>query len=99
MDNNLTPDQVMDRYACALEARAYVDAEVEDCRRIFTEMRRQGIIGDKLEHPAFTLTWQTRSRWVYSPAVKRLQQMEQYEGVATKKISGSWTAKPIKPKF
>ena len=98
-DPALTPDDIIDRLTFALKRKADAEADIQNCKEVLTLMRKEGLIGDKLESEELNLVWTTRSTWQYSNAVKQLQQMEQAEGVATKKTSESWTAKPIKPKF
>ena len=96
---NLTADDVLDRLSAAIQRKAEADADIQNCKEVLSLMRAEGLINDTVESDDLKLTWTTRSTWTYSPAVKQLQQMEQVEGLATKKISESWTAKPIKPKF
>ena len=98
MPDMQTADDIMDRYAAALIRMEQDKQEIEDCRAILTQLRKDGIIGDKLDHPTFSLTWRSTSRWTYSAAVKQLQEMEQIEGIATKSTSGSFAAIRKKPK-
>ena len=96
---SLTPDDVLDRLAAAINRKADAEQEISNCKEVLTLMRAEGLINDTLESDDLKLTWTTRSTWQYSNAVKSLQQMEQIEGVATKKQSSSWTAKQLSPKF
>ena len=95
----LTPDAVMDRYWELITKQKEVAEGIEECRSVLSIMRKEGIINDELEHPSFSLKWQTRSTWVYSNAVKNLQSLEKADGTATKKTSEGWTARPNKPKL
>ena len=96
---SLTPDDILDRLATAIAVKAKAEQEIQDCKDVLSLMRKEGLINDTIESEDLKLTWTTRSSWVYSAAVKQLQQMEQIEGVATKKTSESWTAKQNNPKF
>ena len=96
---SLTPDDVLDRLAAAINRKADAEQEISNCKEVLTLMRAEGLINDTVESEDLKLTWTTRSTWQYSNAVKSLQQMEQIEGVATKKQSSSWTAKQLSPKF
>ena len=93
----LTADAVMDRYWDLIQQQKETAEAIEECRSVLSMMRRDGLIGDEMNHPAFTLKWQSRSTWVYSNAVKELQGLEKIDGTATKKTSEGWTARPIKP--
>ena len=99
IENNepLTPDAVMSLY-WDLDQQEKIIAEAKaKCKAVLTIMRKEGLINDKIEHPAFTLSWQTTKRWVYSPAVKELQGMEKVDGSATQTTSENWVARPNKP--
>ena len=96
---SLTPDDVLDRLSAAIDRKAAAEEEISNCKEVLTLMRAEGLINDTVESDDLKLTWTTRPTWQYSSAVKQLQQMEQIEGVATKKHSSSWTAKRINPKF
>ena len=96
---SLTADQILDRLSTAIAVKAKAEQEIQDCKDVLALMRKEGLINDTVESPDLKLTWTTRSSWVYSAAVKQLQQLEQIEGVATKKTSESWTAKQTTPKF
>ena len=95
--NELTPDAVMDRYWDLIQQQKETAESIEECRSILTIMRKEGLINDKVDHPAFTLSWQTTKRWVYSPAVKELQGLEKVDGSATQTTSENWVARPNKP--
>ena len=99
LNEGLTPDSVMDRYWDLIQQQKETAESIEGCRSILTMMRSNGLIGDEMDHPAFTLKWQTRSTWVYSSAVKDLQGLEKVDGSATKKTSEGWTARPVKPQL
>ena len=95
----LTPDAVMDRYWDLIQQQKATTDAIEEVRSVLSLMRRNGLIGDEMDHPAFTLKWQSRSTWVYSNAVKELQGLEKVDGSATKKTSEGWTARPTKPQL
>ena len=95
----LTPDAVMDRHWNLTQQQKEIAEAIEECRSVLTIMRKEGLIGDKVEHPAFTLSWQTTKRWVYSPAVKELQGLEKVDGSATQTTTENWVARPIKPQL
>lgn len=91
----LTPDDIVDLLATKISQKQDLEEDISTLREMLAILRKEGVIGDELSHPELTLKWQTRSSWVYSPAVKQLQQMEQAEGVATKKTSEGWVARKI----
>ena len=95
--NELTPDAVMDRYWDLIQQQKETAESIEECRSVLTIMRKEGLINDKVDHPAFTLSWQTTKRWVYSPAIKKLQDLEKVDGSATQTTSENWVARPNKP--
>ena len=96
----LSPDDILDLLAKAIIRKSEAEEDISTLREMLALLRKQGIIGDELSHPELTLKWQTRSSWVYSPAVKQVQQMEQAEGVATKKTSEGWVVrKTPSPQF
>ena len=89
----LTPDDIVDLLAKAITRKSEAEEEIATLREMLALLRKQGVIGDELSHPELTLKWQTRSSWVYSAAVKQVQQMEQAEGVATKKTTEGWVVR------
>ena len=96
----LSPDDILDLLAKAIIRKSQAEEDISTLREMLALLRKQGIIGDELSHPELTLKWQTRSSWVYSPAVKQVQQMEQAEGVATKKTTEGWVVrKAPSPQF
>ena len=97
--SSLTPDDVLDRLAAAINRKADAEQEISTCKEVLTIMRAEGLINDIVESDDLKLTWTTRSTWQYSNAVKSLQDMEKIEGIATKKQTSSWTAKQLSPKF
>jgi hypothetical protein len=50
-----------------------------------------------VNHDGITAKIQQRKTWQYSPAIKELQDMEQVEGVATQKVTSSWTVRFSSP--
>lgn len=96
----LSPDDILDLLAKAIIRKSEAEEDISTLREMLALLRKQGIIGDELSHPELTLKWQTRSSWVYSAAVKQVQQMEQAEGVATKKTTEGWVVrKAPSPQF
>lgn len=96
----LSPDDILDLLAKAIIRKSEAEEDISTLREMLALLRKQGIIGDELSHPELTLKWQTRSSWVYSSAVKQVQQMEQAEGVATKKTTEGWVVrKAPSPQF
>ena len=93
---SLTPDDVLNRLA-EINKRQADDAEDKKILLgMLTIFRKEGTIGDMVEHPEFTMKWQNRATWVYSPAIKAAQAMEQVEGIATKKTSEGWVTRKTK---
>ena len=70
---------------------------LDNIRARLTNFRDLGIIDDKLSTDYGSATLITRTSWTYSEAVKQLQELEQLEGVATKKTSAAWTIRAPKP--
>ena len=96
----LTADDIVDLLAKAITRKSEAEEEIATLREMLALLRKEGVIGDELSHPELTLKWQTRSSWVYSPAVKQAQQMEQAEGIATKKTTeGGVVRKASAPQF
>jgi hypothetical protein len=69
-------------------------ADIDAWKAELQALYASGAIPDKLSTPFGSAALTTRSTWTYSPAVKQLQELEQLEGVATKKTSSSWTIRP-----
>ena len=95
----LTADDVLDRLADLINQKQQAEDGIEEAKTVLSLMRKNGLIGDELSHPALTLKWQSRSTWQYSSAVKDLQGLEKVDGTATKKTSEGWTACPNKPQL
>jgi len=70
-------------------------ADIDAWKAELQALYDSGNITDKLSTPFGSATLTTRSTWAYSPAVKQLQELEQLDGLATKKTSTSWTIRPI----
>ena len=93
---SLTPDDVLNRLA-EINKRQADDAEDKKILLgMLTIFRKEGTIGDTVEHPEFTIKWQSRATWVYSPAIKSAQDMEKLEGIATKKTTEGWVTRKAK---
>lgn len=92
-----TPEALI-RQATALQAAIKsMQAELDECKAGIQAHYDNGSIPDKLSTPYGTATLTTRTTHQYSAAVKQLQEMEILEGVATKKVSSSWTIRPATP--
>ncbi len=70
-------------------------ADIDAWKAELQALYDSGNITDKLSTPFGSATLTTRSTWAYSPAVRQLQELEQLDGLATKKTSTSWTIRPI----
>ena len=95
----LTPDDILDRLEAAIARKSDAEQEIEECKTCLALMRKEGLIGNTVQTDSLKLSWQTRSSWTYSAAIKTAQQMEQVEGLATKKESASWTVRRTTPTF
>jgi hypothetical protein len=90
-----TPDQLV-AYITSAQAQAKsLAADIDAWKAELQALYASGAIPDKLSTPFGSATITTRSTWTYSPAVKQLQELEQLDGSATKKITASWTIRPI----
>lgn len=90
----LCADDLLDRLDLAIARKKEAEAEIGEIKACFSQMKKDGVIGNELQHPNFNLVWQTRSTWKYSPAVKQLQDEEKFENIALETITGAWYAKP-----
>jgi hypothetical protein len=61
------------------------------------DLFEEGLIPDNVSHDGINAKIQQRKTWQYSPAIKELQDMEQVEGIATQKVSSSWTVRFSNP--
>jgi hypothetical protein len=94
-----TPEQLV-AYITAAQAQAKsLAADIDAWKSELQSHFDAGNITDKLSTPFGSATLTTRSTWSYSPAVKQLQEMEQLDGLATKKTSSSWTVKAATPEL
>jgi hypothetical protein len=92
-----TPDQLV-AYITSAQAQAKsLAADIDAWKAELQQHFDSGNITDKLSTPFGSATLTTRSTWAYSPAVKQLQELEQLDGLATKKTSTSWTVKAATP--
>jgi hypothetical protein len=92
--NTTSPEELIkeiDRCNRAIKAYQLI---VDECKAGLQAHYDNGDITDKLSTPSGSATLTTRTSWSYSAAVKQLQELEQLEGVATKKTSSSWTIRP-----
>jgi hypothetical protein len=82
-------------YITAAQAQAKaLAADIDAWKAELQALYDSGNITDKLSTPFGTATLTTRTSWIYSPAIKQLQELEQLDGLATKKITASWTIRP-----
>jgi len=87
-------------YITAAQAQAKsLAADIDAWKAELQQHFDNGLISDKLSTPFGSATLTTRSTWSYSPAVKQLQELEQLDGLATKKVSSSWTVKAATPEL
>lgn len=75
------------------ELQVLIDMHKEHLQDLFEE----GLIPDNVSHDGINAKIQQRKTWQYSPAIKELQDMEQVEGIATQKVSSSWTVRFSNP--
>ena len=73
-------------------------------REVLLTFRQDGTIGDELECNGDKWKYQkTSTKWTYSKnllaQIKKDQQLEQSEGIATKSVSYGWKRYPNKSKF
>jgi hypothetical protein len=90
-----TPDQLVAYITSAQAELKLLQQAIDSWKSHLSRLHDEGDIPDKLSTPHGTATLTTRSTWTYSPAVKQLQELEQLDGSATKKITASWTIRPI----
>jgi hypothetical protein len=95
--NTTSPEALIRQYVALQAAIKSMQAELDECKAGLQAHYDNGDIPDKLTTPYGSATLTTRSSWTYSAAVKQLQELEQLEGVATKKTSSSWTIRPATP--
>lgn len=100
--NTTSPEALIRQYVALQADIKRLQAELDECKAGLQAHYDLGTITDKLTTPYGSATLTTRTSWTYSPAIKQAQEMEQLEGVATKKTSSSWTirsATPEQPDF
>ena len=68
-------------------------ALIDEHKLHLQDLLDEGLITDTVSHDGITAKVQQRKTWQYSPAVKELQDMEQLEGIATQKVTSSWTVR------
>ena len=90
---DLSPDQLIYLATQTQSSINELKTFLDNIRTRLTNFRDLGIIDDKLSTDYGSATLITRTTWTYSSAVKELQELEQLEGIATKKTSASWTIK------
>ena len=90
---DLTPTQLIYLATQTQSSIKELTTFLDNIRARLSNFRDLGIIDDKLSTDYGSATLVTRTSWTYSEAVKQLQELEQLEGVATKKTSAAWTIK------
>jgi hypothetical protein len=89
----IAPEDLI-RLSTAIQSKIKsLQSDLDDLKAQLQAHFELGTISDKLSTPFGTASLVTRSTWSYSPAVKALQDLEQLDGIATKKTSSSWTIK------
>jgi hypothetical protein len=85
-------------YITAAQAQAKsLAADIDAWKAELQAQFDAGLITDKLSTPYGSASLTTRTSWTYSPAIKQAQEMEILEGIATKKLSSSWTIRSATP--
>ena len=93
---SLTPDDALNIYAKILQRQAEDALDIQTLRNMLTVFRKEGLIGDKVEHPEFSLKWTKKETWQYTKELKAAQAMERMEHIATKKTTYYWVARKTK---
>jgi hypothetical protein len=92
-----SPDSLIAFITSAQAQIKATQAHIDACKLQLQALYETGDIPDKISTPYGSATLTTRTSWVYSAAIKQAQEMEQLEGVATKKTTSSWTIRPATP--
>jgi hypothetical protein len=92
-----TPDQLIAYITTAQAQAKSLASDIDAWKAELQALYASGAIPDKLSTPFGSATLTTRTSWSYSQADKQLQELEQLEGVATKKTTSSWTVRPATP--
>jgi len=90
-----SPDTLIAFITSAQAQIKATQAHIDACKLQLQALYETGEIPDKLSTPFGSATLTQRSTWAYSSAVRQLQELEQLEGIATKKTSSSWTIRPV----
>jgi hypothetical protein len=83
--------------ACITCAQAQIKTIQSDIDAWKAELQAQfdaGLITDKLTTPFGSATLTQRTSWIYSAAVRQLQELEQLHDIAVKRSTYSWTIRP-----
>jgi len=89
-----TPEQLI-AYITAAQAQAKaLAADIDAWKAELQAQFDAGLITDKLSTPFGSATLTQRTSWIYSAAVKHLQEMEQLHDIAVKRSTYSWTIRP-----
>lgn len=100
MSLNLTTDGLLDLYASKTKERRKLDVLVQDLKKQIILAAKMGefdeyLDGETYRLPKLTLTPTKRKTVVYSQAVRDLQEQEIFLGVATEKVTESFTVKLV----
>ena len=90
-------DDILDRWQQLDEQEKSAQAGKDEIKQVLDQMRKEGSIGKKVEHPNFIATLETRTSWKFTKAVKEKQDMEKLDGSATQSESTFWRIRPNKP--
>ena len=98
----LTADDILDKLYDVENQMDDLAKQKAIYREVLLTFRQDGTIGDELECNGDKWKYQkTGTRWSYSKELadkhKKEQQMEQAEGIATKKVTYGWKRYPNRP--
>lgn len=90
---SLTPDEVVNELVKRQAQMAELKDEAEALKGILSTMRERGEVSNLLSTPEAQVTWTTRKTWQYGNSVAQAKRMEELDGTATQKESGSWVVR------
>ena len=95
----ITVNDLLHRYRQLDEQERFAKEGKDEIRTALKALRDAGAIEDKFTASGFSVTWTKRTTYTYSKAVKELQDMEKLNGLATPKVSESWTIRNAEQSF
>mgnify|MGYP001213759731 CR=1 FL=1 len=100
----LTADDILSKLHADENQKDELVKRITIYREVLATFRQDGTIGDELECHGDKWKYQkTNTKWTYSKdltaQIKKYQQLEQAEGIATKSVSYGWKRYPHRPKF